>query len=192
MVEREYDKDTSWDITNGLPSIVTQGLTLSILGYPYVMPDMIGENEYSNKADKELFIRWAEINSFMPVMQYSIPPWRFDEEAIEICRGFTELHQKLGIYSKALECKETGVPIMRPLFFQYPEDINTYGLKDEFMIGTDLLVVPITKKGERKKDVYLPKGTWVDHFSNEIFKGGRVIEDYPAPLDRLPIFWQDK
>lgn len=185
---REYDKSSRWGLDNGLHAVLTQALTLSMIGYPYVLPDMIGGNEYVDRASKELFIRWTQLTAFMPAMQFSIPPWRFDDETIEICRNFTVLHQELApyIYRAALEAKDSGTPILRPLFFDYPEEEITYSINDEYMFGGELLVAPVLENGARYREVYIPQGLWMDFWSGEEFVGP-LTTIIPAPLDQIPL-----
>lgn len=77
---------------------------------------------------------------------------------------------------------------MRPLWYEFPADEQTYLVNDEYMVGTDLLVAPVVKQGSVARDVYLPKGPgWVDWWSGERFEGGKTYT-VKAPIDRLPIF----
>jgi hypothetical protein len=79
------DKDSRWGYDNGLKSLIPTNLHFGILGYPFVLPDMIGGNVYGNdRLDKELFIRWMQANVFMPAVQFSVVPWDFDQEVGEL------------------------------------------------------------------------------------------------------------
>lgn len=77
---RMIDKDSKWSISNGLKTLVTTLLQMNMVGYPLVLPDMIGGNGYGETPTKELFIRWLQANVFMPSLQYSYVPWDFDDE----------------------------------------------------------------------------------------------------------------
>ncbi|XP_068085898.1 myogenesis-regulating glycosidase-like [Anabrus simplex] len=78
---RMLDKDSRWDFNNGLPTLITTLLQMNMVGYSFVLPDMVGGNGYgSDVVTKELFIRWLEANVFMPSIQFSYVPWDFDEE----------------------------------------------------------------------------------------------------------------
>ena len=94
---RMLDKDTAWGHDNGLRSIIPTALVSGLLGYPFVLPDMIGGNGYGGryKPDGELFVRWAELAAFMPAMQFSFHPWNYDEETVSIVRKFALLHQSI-------------------------------------------------------------------------------------------------
>ena len=77
---RMLDKDTSWGDQNGLGTLIPTLLQFGLEGYPFVLPDMIGGNGYNTAPDKELFIRWMQVNVFMPAMQFSYTPWDYDQE----------------------------------------------------------------------------------------------------------------
>jgi len=74
------DKSSTWSIENGLKAVVTTLLAMNMVGYSFVMPDMVGGNGYVDLPNKELFIRWLQANTFMPTMQFSYVPWDFDRE----------------------------------------------------------------------------------------------------------------
>jgi alpha-glucosidase (family GH31 glycosyl hydrolase) len=99
-------------------------------------------------------------------------------------------HRHLGDYVFALarRAQSEGTPIARPLFFRNPEDEATYAIRDQFLLGDRFLVAPMLKKGAVARDVYLPAGLWKDFWSGRLYEGPRTLEDYPAPIDTLPIF----
>lgn len=74
------DRESDWSSYLGLASVIPQLLQMNVLGYSFVLPDMIGGNLYSKKATDELFVRWLQLNTFMPSLQFSIPPWDFGKE----------------------------------------------------------------------------------------------------------------
>ena len=88
-------------------------------------------------------------------------PWAFGEPYESVCREMIKLRQRLLPYLYALfeECHRTGAPILRPLLFEHPDDETTYTMDDEFLLGTALLVAPITRPGIEHRHVYLPEGT---------------------------------
>lgn len=91
---RMMDKDSLWGYENGLKSLIPHALTFSIIGYPFVLPDMIGGNAYKGMPDKELYIRWLQANALLPSIQYSIVPWQYDDETVEIAKKMDALHEK--------------------------------------------------------------------------------------------------
>ena len=80
------------------------------------------------------------------------------------------------------------MPITRPLFFQYPDDETAYGIMDQFMLGDRFLVAPVVESGAVSRSIYLPEGTWMDKWTSRVITGPVRLEEYPAPLDVLPIF----
>jgi Alpha-glucosidases, family 31 of glycosyl hydrolases len=106
-----------------------------------------------------------------------------------IIRKYMNLRYELlpYLYNLVYESSTRGYPIIRPLFFEFQNDENTYTIEDEFMIGPHLLIAPILKEGAEKRIVYLPEGGWFDYWSKQPIKGKQWI-NYEAPLDKLPIF----
>jgi alpha-glucosidase len=82
---------------------------------------------------------------------------------------------------------ETGVPALRPLFLEFPQDENAAGVEDEFLLGDDLLVAPVLTEGVTDREVYLPKGDWFDYWTGHQFAGGQSIH-LPVTLDSIPMF----
>ena len=187
---RQWDKTTAWDLGNGLHSVLTGILALGLSGYPFILPDMVGGNEYDEKADAEMMIRWTQLNALLPAMQFSLAPWDCGVEATELCRRYAHLHTEFAprILALAQEATVTGNPIIRPIFWLDPSDERALTCDDEFLLGDDYLVAPVVTPNTTKRDIYLPKGKWRDYWTGEIFTGGIVIEDHPVPLAVLPIF----
>jgi len=80
---RMNDRESRWDYQLGLPTLITSLIQLNMIGYPFVLPDMIGGNGYYNSPpSKEMYIRWMQANVFMPVVQFSYTPWDFDQQVI--------------------------------------------------------------------------------------------------------------
>ncbi len=197
ILVRQFDKDSRWGTDNGLAAVLTQYLALGMIGYPFVLPDMVGGNEYGEKVDGELYVRWIELNAFLPFVQMSIPPWRagFDADVETLTKKWLSARKALVPYFIALadEAKSTQRPIVRPLFFAFPEDESAYAIEDEMMLGDRYLVAPVLTKGATARDVYLPPGKWRRFFpggapSGEILDGGRTLTAFPAPLDAVPAF----
>jgi len=81
---RMMDRESRWTNQLGLPTLITSLIHLNMIGYPFVLPDMVGGNGYNNKPpSKEMYIRWLEANLFMPVVQYSYTPWDFDQQVTQ-------------------------------------------------------------------------------------------------------------
>lgn len=195
---RINDRDSLWGYDLGLKSIIPTVLTVSILGYQFVLPDMIGGNAYPNRTkgtlglpDKELYIRWLELSAFMPAMEFSIPPWAYDEEVVRIARKFTELHETLvapRVLELAGEVLDTGDPIIRPLWWIAKHDEAAYKIDSQFLIGDDLMVAPVLEPGKQERDIYLPVGKWRSYKGEHLEKGPIYLTDYPVDLDEIAYF----
>ncbi|HXU80310.1 MAG TPA: glycoside hydrolase family 31 protein [Polyangia bacterium] len=191
VVQRLIDKHSIWGPENGLAALIPEMIIVSLRGYPYAMPDMIGGNQYdSDRADKELLIRWAQASALMPLIQFSIGPWHFDAETVRLAREASQLHLRFAplIIELARQAPKTGEPILRPLWYQAPKDPATFDVNDQFMIGDDLLVAPVLQKGATARDLYLPAGKWRDLKSGAVVEGSKWLRHHPAPLDVLPVF----
>ena len=193
MVSRLCDKLHRWE-RNGLNELIPNGLVSGILGYPFICPDMIGGGEYFSflqpdfKFDEELFIRMCQCSTFFPMMQYSLAPWRvLSPENLQIAVKYTALHSKFADYIVGLvnDSVKTGEPIMKMMDYVYPGNNYEY-IIDQFLLGDDLLVAPVVKKGAVTKDVVFPEGKWEDENGN-IYEGPATIT-VDAPLEVLPYF----
>ncbi|XP_069120474.1 myogenesis-regulating glycosidase-like isoform X2 [Argopecten irradians] len=189
MFVRVLDLTSSWDRNNGLEKLIPVAMTFGILGYPFVLPDMIGGNGYIGVPERELYIRWLQANTFLPAMQFSIGPWLFDQEVVNISRDYINLHAKYAdvIVSLAREATTTGAPIIRPLWWVAPDDPDAQTIDSEFLLGNDILVAPILKKGARYRDIYLVEGQWQDMLRGSVLQAG-WIRNYTADIHELPYF----
>ncbi|CAF0717114.1 unnamed protein product [Brachionus calyciflorus] len=203
---RMLDKDSTWGYDNGLKSVVTTGLVMSILGYPFILPDMIGGNAYIFNGedidfdseliaypDYQLYIRWAQLTAFLPSMQFSIPPWNYNNKTKvpvnQICRELVNLHERL-VYPVLIEyaknAVETGEPVIRPVWWIDNSDEKTLTISDQFLVGNDILVAPILDENQYKRDIYLPRGEWIAE-NGTSFKGPLVLKSYQAPIEVIPM-----
>ncbi|XP_067659628.1 myogenesis-regulating glycosidase-like [Haliotis asinina] len=199
---RLFDRMSSWGYDTGLKTIIPTILTFGILGYPFVLPDMIGGNAYPDDGnftggaypERELFIRWLEVNTFLPAVQFSIAPWIYDDEVVTIAKAQMKMREKYTdtIISLAKESVKTGSPIIRPLWWISPEDDIALTTDSEFLLGDDLLVAPVLEKGANCRDIYLPGGLWVDQITGDKKQGPTWLKDYPAKIEDLPHFKRQK
>jgi alpha-glucosidase len=116
-------------------------------------------------------------------------PWVFGEPYESICRDMLKLRQRLLPYLYTLfeECHRTGAPILRPLFWAYPEDKETYSLDDEFLFGDSLLVAPVTRPGTEYRHVYLPEGSWFQFWTGARTDGPAHVLAH-APLGQPAVY----
>ncbi len=191
VVMRLIDKHSVWSNENGLGALIPEGVTNSLRGYPYLMPDMVGGNQYDDdRIDAELLVRWAQASALFPFFQYSVGPWHYGAEAVRLCREASRLHERFTpyVYALAEQARRTGEPILRPLWYNAPQEAETLEITDQFMLGEDVVVAPVLAKGARTRDVYLPEGAWRDETTGKRVEGGRWLRGYAAPLDVLPLF----
>lgn len=187
---RQWDKTTSWGLDNGLHSVLSGILALGLSGYPFILPDMVGGNAYDENADAELMIRWTQLSALLPSMQFSLAPWDYGEECSRLCRRYAELHVEFAarIIQLARQATQTGEPIVRPLFWLWPNDEDALRCDDEFLLGDEFLVAPVVRPGMRQRDILLPPGRWKDYWTGGIFDGPSHLLKYPAALETLPLF----
>ena len=187
---RMMDKLSNWGHDNGIKSVIPCALTFGILGYPFVLPDMIGGNAYNNKPEPELYIRWLQLNTFLPSMQYSIPPWIYNDTVVEISQKFTKLHEQYSdlLIELAEESLKTAFPIIRPLWWLDPYSEDALNCEDEFLVGDKLLVAPVLERGARHRNIYIPAGSWHDEIHNVTVDGGKWILNFPVDLYELAYF----
>ncbi|XP_053697015.1 myogenesis-regulating glycosidase-like isoform X1 [Sabethes cyaneus] len=188
---RMLDLDTHWGLNNGLQSLIPTLLQMNLNGYPFVLPDMIGGNVYGDDIlTKELFIRWMQANTFMPSMQFSKTPWDIDIETVEISKRFVRLHEEYSDYilQRMRLAVAEGIPVNPPIWWLDPNDEDALTVNDEYLLGEDILVAPVLIEFAVTRDIYLPKGTWRDGNSNQVYEGGRWLRNYTAPITTLPYF----
>ncbi|MDR0994979.1 MAG: glycoside hydrolase family 31 protein [Tannerella sp.] len=191
LVQRLGDKNNDWRAVQSLiPDMIAAGLS----GYAYTCPDMIGGGQISSylhidehKIDQELIVRSGEVHALMPMMQFSVAPWRIlDKANLDILRRMALLHERMGNYiiACARHAAKTGEPIVRSLEYAFPGQ-GFAECKDQFMLGDKYLVAPMLKSGDSRR-VRLPKGTWRDEQGKK-YRGGRTYT-LSVPLNRLPYF----
>jgi len=188
---RMLDKDSRWSWNNGLPTLVTTLLQLNMVGYPLVLPDMIGGNGYDDSPpDKEMFIRWLQASVFMPSLQFSFVPWQFDDDTVTISKKYTDLHAAYTelIMTRFALAVSAGEPVNPPMWWISPSDRTAHQIDDQYLLGETILAAPVLRQGQITRHVYLTEGTWRDGNTGTIYTGPKWLMDYPAPLDTLPYF----
>ncbi len=196
-IHRLQDKQHSWDV-NGIDTLIPNTIVMGLIGHPFICPDMIGGGTWTHNyepdfvVDEELFIRMAQISAFCPMMQYSWSPWRaLSKESLEIVKNVTNLHIRISdkICELVKDAEAKGEPILRCMEYQYP-GCGYEEICDQFMLGDDILVAPVVKKGEYVKNVVFPKGKWQDEKGN-VYEGGQTIA-VDAPVEVIPWFTRIK
>jgi alpha-glucosidase (family GH31 glycosyl hydrolase) len=186
---RILDRASDWTIHDGLKSVITATLHFSLLGYRYVLPDIIGGNGEIGR-QKELFIRWAQLTAFMPSMQFGVPPWYFDYETDRIAKKFVDIHiEQVApyIYELPLDAQ----PIIRPIWWLEPTNNQTFNISDQFMVGDDILVAPILDPNVTSRLVYLPIGQWYNIESKCVYNGPVYIKEN-VNIETIPYYYSKK
>ncbi|MBR5344240.1 MAG: glycoside hydrolase family 31 protein [Clostridia bacterium] len=208
------DVPSSWE---SLRDQVQAGLNMGLAGIPWWNTDIGGfmEGNVNDPDFRELLIRWYEWAVFEPVMRlhgdrepFTIPAldnrergggylhtgqdnemWSYGEEIQSIMVKHYELRRSLLPYLKAIyaEAHENGSPLMRAMFYEFPEDEKCWTLSDQYMFGPDYLVAPVLTPNTFAREVYLPAGKWQDIRTGEILDGGRTVTAN-APIDSIPVF----
>jgi len=192
------------------------GLSMSMAGIPWWTSDIGGflGGDIHDPGFRELLVRWFAWGAFCPVfrMHGERSPWyereqefrngvrqltsgqdnevwSFGEENYGILKRYLFIRERLRPYIR--DCmraaSETGAPVMRPLFYDFPEDKACWRVEDSYMFGPDLLVSPVMEAGAEEREIYLPAGTgWTDAYTKKTYKGGQTVK-VPAPIDIIPV-----
>lgn len=180
------DPDASFE---GMASALRGGLSLSLSGFPFWSHDIGG---FWGEPSERLYIRWAQFGLLSSHARcHGVTPrepWHFGEEATRIFRKFARLRYRLFpyLYSLAAEATENGLPVIRPLVLEYQDERSVYGVDDQFLLGSDLLVAPVLREDDTV-DVSLPDDEWVDFWTGERIRGPTTLHR-EVPLDSMPLF----
>lgn len=206
------DIHSTWE---DLRQQVRAGLNVGLSGIPWWTTDIGGffGGEVDSPAFQELLVRWFQYGAFCPLFRLhgwrnsslarpeSSDPtrggpnevWSFGDRVYSILRDTLFLRERLRPYilQQMERAHESGIPPMRPLFFDFPGDAEATQVDDAFLFGPDLLVAPVLAAGQTGRRVYLPTGaTWTDAWTGVCHEGGHAIE-VAAPLERIPLFLRD-
>lgn len=187
------DSQCSFD---ALAGTLRGALTIGISGIPFFSHDIGG---FIGTPDDELYVRWAQMGLFSSHSRCHgcgdhnhREPWKFSEEACEIFRFYDKLRYSLMpyIYSEAEKCTKTGLPMMRALYLEYPEDRNVRHIDDQYLFGDSLLIAPVLKPLSKSayRDVYLPEGVWFDYFTKEKIRSHGQWIRREVDLATMPIY----
>jgi alpha-glucosidase len=190
------DNQARWE---DLAWAVTMVLSLGLCGQPFSGPDVGG---FFGNPEPELFERWFELGPYLPFFRghsekYSCrkEPWSFGETIAASVKANLLLREQLRPRLERLlhQAAQTGLPIAQPLFFAAPQAPELRSIDDQFLLGPDLLVAPVIKRGARQRQVVFPPGRWralwPEHGApDQWFEGGPTPYTIPAPLGRAPAF----
>lgn len=195
------DSGSGSDVLDGWAQMENQvavGISAGLGGIPFWTTDISGYcgdiTDYPAMA--ELYTRWMQFGIFCPLSRAhhegdnAVEPWMFGEVAEKNTKAAIELKYQLFpyLYTYSRKAHDSGLPITRGLFMEYPNDAEAAKIDNQFIFGEELLVAPVLKKGERVKRVYLPEGEWIDFNDKKTeYLGGEKLP-YKAPLNTIPIF----
>ncbi|MDK0859847.1 glycoside hydrolase family 31 protein [Clostridium perfringens] len=172
---------------------ISMNANLGISGFSFVGNDVSG---FGLDSSEELFIRWMEMGPFIPIFRNHSnmytrrqEPWAFGPRAEKIAKKSIELRYELlpYIYDLYYISHKEGLPIFRPMIMEYEKDMNLLNMREQFMLGENMIVAPVLYEGERSKTVYLPKGSWFNYFTMEKLQGGKWYK-LPCELDEILVF----
>jgi alpha-D-xyloside xylohydrolase len=178
-----------------LKAMLIAALSAGLSGIPFMGHDMSGympAKDPEANPEPEVFVRGTQLAAFFPVMSTHgtvTRPYDFETEIVDLYRAWTKIHYALIPYIReeaAASCAG-GVPFLRPMCLQFPDDERARGIDDQFMMGESLLVAPILERAE-SRDVYVPAGSWRSLDSGDVIEGPRELRGCPAPLSRAPAF----
>ncbi len=199
MFVRPQSFQSSWGGNRGLRSVIPSVLHFGLIGYPFVLPDIIGgtgkpaqkQGTY-NLPERELYIRWLALNTFLPVMQFGVPPWHYDDEVTQFAKKMVNFHIEYvapRIVSLArVSAYSSGDPIIRPLWWIDPYDATTHAIDCQFLIGDTFMVAPIVANNARHRDIYIPKGYWKDKLRGNMVRGPTWLKQYKVDLFEIAYF----
>ncbi|EGS9998397.1 DUF4968 domain-containing protein [Clostridium perfringens] len=172
---------------------ISMNANLGISGFSFVGNDVSG---FGLDSSEELFIRWMEMGPFIPIFRNHSnmytrrqEPWAFGPRAEKIAKKSIELRYELlpYIYDLYYISHKEGLPIFRPMIMEYEKDMNLLNMREQFMLGENMIVAPVLYEGERSKTVYLPKGSWFNYFTMEKLQGGKWYK-LSCELDEILVF----
>ncbi|HEY5392064.1 MAG TPA: glycoside hydrolase family 31 protein [Hanamia sp.] len=188
LVQRLRDKSHTWE---ALQSLIPNTIAQQLDGYTFTCPDMIGGGEFTSflpgkVINQDLIVRSAQCHALMPMMQFSVAPWRIlDTAHLKAVKKAVAIRQEHIPYLMKVfdHSVKTGEPVLRPLEYNFPNE-NLPQIKDQFMIGDKLMVAPVVTDGFERQ-VVLPKGKW--RYKNKTISGGKTMT-FKVPLDELLFF----
>jgi alpha-glucosidase (family GH31 glycosyl hydrolase) len=197
-----HDKSRRWvahwngdpqDTFQALRTSMKNGLRAGLMNFPMWGSDIGGY--WPKEPSKELMIRWIGFGTYSPMMEFMLEGrnrWYYggDEDVISVTRQATQAHHDLIPYTRSAlyHAHRTGVPVMRAMLLEYPEDPAVTDMWDQFFYGPNLLVAPVSRKGVREREVYLPEGRWLNYNDRStVEQGGQTVTE-PAPLGTVPRF----
>ncbi len=174
----------------GMAADLRAGLSLGLCGFSFWSHDVGG---FVSRASEDLYRRWLAFGMLTSHSRChgTAPkePWNYSQQFMDDFRVIDELKYKLMpyVYAQAKDCSERGLPMLRALFVEYPDDPGSWLVDDEYLFGSDVLVAPLLESGTTRA-VYLPPGKWIDYQTWKAYVGGwnRIQADRHSGRDPRP------
>lgn len=193
------------------------GLNMGLAGIPWWTTDVGGfmTEDVNDPNFQQLLIRWYQLAVFTPVLRmhgqrgmFTIPPlddrergggylytgqpnelWSYGEENFRIMKKYLDIRNGMQTYIASLfaEAQQDGSPLMRTMFYEFPDDPVCWQIQDQYMFGSQLLVAPVLYPDRTEREVYLPMGMWKPLEGRDMIGGGKRIR-VQTPLDQIPVF----
>jgi alpha-glucosidase (family GH31 glycosyl hydrolase) len=178
-----------------LRALVAATLSAAASGFSNWSHDLGGYlgHRLMERCPAELLVRWAQFACFTPLMQahgrFAQEPWWYAPGTLDTYREYVLLHERLVPYVRAAAAtaSRSGLPIVRPLCLIDPADPRGWTIPDAYGYGPALWVAPVLEAGARTREAYLPSGEWIDWWTGQTTRGGRVVVA-EAPTDRIPVW----
>lgn len=159
----------------GMASTLRGGLSLGLSGFTFWSHDIGG---FATKPTEDAYRRWMPFGMLTSHSRcHGIPPkepWEYSAGFLDDFRRAVEMKYRLMpyVYAQAKDASERGLPMVRALFIEYPNDPGAWQVEDEYLFGTDILVAPLLEAETTGRDVYLPQGQWIDYQTKQTYSGG--------------------
>ena len=183
------DVSRSW---GGLQAQLPLLLTMGMNGLGYIHSDAGGFAQ--GLKDDELYTRWLQFAVFTPILRphgsgHPSEPVYWSDKTQEIVRNYMKLRYAMLPYNYTLAYQNAtaGLPLMRPLFYQFPDDTAASKAENQYMWGENLMVAPVIEKGKQTQSIYFPKGQWFDFHTGVEYTGKKRI-DFPLNIENIPVF----
>lgn len=174
----------------GLLGTLRAGLSFGLSGFSFWSHDMGG---FVKSTPEDLYCRWIPFGFLTShTRAHGAPPtepWLYDSKRVQdVFRKSAEMKYRLMpyVYAQAKECTEKGLPMLRALFVEFPDDPGAWKVDDEYLFGSQILVAPLLESGMTGRTVYLPEGKWIDYQTEKVYEGGwHRIEAGSLPIIML-------
>lgn len=190
------DTAISWKVLDFQPYFT---ITAANAAYTWWSHDIGGH--HFGRRDDDMYLRWIQFGVFSPILRLHSTsndllgkePWKYRSEVYRISKEYLRLRHSLipYIYTMDYRCHNDGIALCEPMYYSYPNHMNAYRFKNQYMFGSELMVCPITSKQNKKinmgkVDAWIPEGRWTDIFTGQSYMGDRVIA-LNRDMDSIPV-----